>query len=282
MINLKNKTNFKTIKCLTLIAAVISLASVLTGCKDDDDPIIEPKPVIAVSSPSDGASQVSGTTVNLAFTANSGNGLKKVVVKFKSATGSETTKFDTTLASQPSDFNFSRNFIVGSIGTETYTIIVTDKKDNIETKSVNIKSITGFELEDFGTIFHILGSKPGAFDLVKAEQRVISDSDVDKDIVNTSTVGFFAGGWMAKNSTLFVKSLSFDYNTGTINEAKSIYAAGSPNGTVTAPLDGDVYIAKLRGTDTYVIIKVIANDPTNDECGCTNKGKLTFNFKKSL
>jgi len=38
----------------------------------------------------------------------------------------------------------------------------------------------------------------------------------------------------------------------------------------------------LRGTDTYAIIKIISNDLMNDECGCSNKGKLTFNFKKSL
>jgi len=265
-----------------LIASIVSVATIFTGCKDEDDPMIDPGTVIVVTSPIDGASQVSRTTVNLAFTANSSNGLKKVVVKFKSATGAETTKFDTTLSSQPSDFNFSRNYTVGTIGTETYTIIVTDKKDNIETKSVNIKSITGFEVEDFGTFFHILGSKPGAFDLVKGEQRVITDSNNDKDMENTSPVGLFTGGWMAKNNTMFVKTLGFDYNTGTINEAKSIYAAGSPTATVTLPLDGEVFVAKLRGTDTYVIIKVIANEPTNDECGCTNKGKLTFNFKKSL
>ncbi len=265
-----------------LLAAVVTVASIFTGCKDDDDPTIDPGTTITVTSPLDGASHISRTTVNLAFTANSSNGLKKVVVKFKSATGTETTKFDTTLSTQPSDFNFARNYIVGSIGTETYTITVTDKKDNIETKSVNIKSITGFEAEDFGTFFHILGSKPGAFDLVKGEQRVITDSNDDKDMENSSTVGVFTGGWFAKNSTLYVKTLGFDYNTGTINEAKSIYAAGSPNGTVTAPLDGDVYVAKLRGTDTYAIIKVITNEPLNDECGCTNKGKLIFNFKKSI
>lgn len=266
----------------TFIMAAICLASIFTGCKDEDDPIIEPNPVIAVTSPTDGASQISGTSVNLAFAVNSSNGLKKIVVKFKSATGNETTKFDTTLGSQPTTFNFSRNYTVGSIGTETYTIVVTDKKDNIETKSVNIKSITGFAAEDFGTFFHILGSNPGAFDIVKGEQRVITDSDNDKDMVNTNGAGVFTGGWMAKNSTMFVKAVGFDYSSGTVNEAKNIYAAGSPNATVSTPLNGDIYISKLRGTETYVIIKIIANEPTNDECGCTNKGKLTFNFKKSL
>lgn len=267
---------------LVLFTAVVSMASLFSSCKEEDpDPIVA-KPVIEVSSPVDGASQISGTTTNLSFTANSANGLKKVVVKFKSATGTETTKFDSTLTTQPTSFTFSRNFTVGPIGTETYTIVVTDKKDNIETKSVNIKSITGFAVEDFGTFFHILGSNPGAFDLVKGEQRVISDSDNDKDMVNTSSSGVFTGSWVSKNSTLFVSAPTFNYTSGTINEAKNIYAAGSPSASVSNPTNGSIYIAKLRGSETYVVVKAIANDPTNDECGCVNKGKLTFNFKKSL
>lgn len=243
---IKQTNKFSTTKKINLVffATVISMTSLFSSCKEEDpDPIVT-KPAIEVSSPVDGTSQVSGTTTNLSFTANSTNGLKKVVVKFKSATGLETTKFDSTLTTQPTSFTFSRNYTAGPIGTETYTIVITDKKDNIETKSVNIKSITGFAVEDFGTFFHILGSNPGAFDLVKGEQRVISDSDNDKDIVNTNSSGVFTGSWIAKNSTLFVSAPGFNYTGGTINEAKDIYAAGSPNASVSNPTNGSIYIAK--------------------------------------
>lgn len=238
--------------------------------------------MIAVTSPVDGSTQISGTTITFAFTANSDNGLKRVTLKFKSATGIEETKLDSLLTTQPTSFSFSKNYFVGSVGSETYTISVTDKKDNIVTKSVNIKSTTGFDVELFGKFHHILGTFPGAYDLIKNEARLNSDSDNDKDLVNTDGAGIFTGSWIAKNSTLFVKVNSFNYNTGTINDAKNAYLAGLPKNNITLPLNNDIFIAKLRGTETYAIIKVIVNDVLNDECGCSNKGKLTFNFKKSL
>jgi len=279
-INTKFKMN-KKIKTLTALMAIAGLGTIFTGCKKDD-PTVDPMTVIAVASPTDGASQISGTTITLAFTANSDNGLKRVMVKFKSATGTEITKFDTTLSTQPTGFSFSRNYTVGSIGSESYTISVTDKKDNIETKSINVKSITGFDAEFFGKFYHILGTNPGAFDLIKNEERLITQSDNDKDLANNDGVGVFSGGWIAKNSTMFVKAVGFNYNTGTTNDAKNVYAAGSPKNNVILPVNGEIYVAKLRGTETYAIIKVIANDLLNDECGCSNKGKLTFSFKKSL
>jgi len=284
MIKLFNKTKFemnKKMKFLSIVMVVAAFASVFSSCEKDDD-TNDPETVIAVTSPTDGGSQVSGTTIPLTFTANSDNGLKRVVVKFKSAIGVEVTKLDTLLAAQPTAFSFSRNYTVGSVGTETYTISVTDKKDNIVTRSVNVKSITGFDVELFGKFYHILGTKIGAYDLIKNEERIITDSDNDKDMVNNDVAGVFTGGWVAKNSTLFVKANGFNYNTGTINDAKNVYSAGLPKNNMALPVNGDIYVAKLRGTETYAIIKIIANDLLNDECGCTNKGKLTFNFRKSL
>ncbi len=265
--------------------AVISMTTAFTSCKKKDT-VVDPPPVvktvITVTSPTDGASQISGTGFVLAFGANSDNGLKRVVVKFKSATGIETTKFDTALTAQPTSFNFSRNYIVGSVGTETYTISVTDKKDNIETKSINVKSITGFANEAFGKFYHILGSYAGAYDLDKSVERSIADADADKDMSNNDAAGVFTGGWEAKNSTMYVKSSTFNYTNGTSYDAKNDYAAGTPSNKVTTPVNGDIYIAKLRGVDTYIVIKIIANETLNNECGCSNKGKLSFNFKRTL
>lgn len=265
------------------LVAVALVSAAFTACKKDDDtPVVVVNPIIVVTSPTDGASKISGSTVTLAFTASTDNGLKRIVIKYKSSTGVEVTKLDSVLTAQPNSCAFSRNYTVGAIGTETYTIAVTDKKDNIETKSVNIKSITGFADETFGKFYHILGSNSGAFDLSKSEQRAGADADADKDMVNNDATAGFTGGWEAKNATMFVKSATFNYNSGTTIEAETAYAAGVPDSKVTAPLNGEIYIAKLRGTNTYVVIKIIANETLNNDCGCTNKGKLTFNLKKSL
>lgn len=283
MIKTKKITSLRTPKGLSITLAIICLVTIFTGCKDDDDPIVETKPVITVTSPSDGASTISRDNIALTFNVKSDNGLKRVTVKFKSATGSEQTVFDTTFNnSQPESFDYNKNFMVGDVGTETYTISATDRKDNSESKSINIKSITGFSAEDFGTIFHTLGTKNGAYDLLKSEQKAISDNSADKDMENTNFAGEFNGAWISKNGTMFVKAPAFDINTGTINEAKILYAAGTPKVDVYTPKVNDIYVAKLRGTEVYTVIKVISIAPTNDECGCTNKGKITFSFKKSL
>ncbi len=268
---------------LTLGVVGIS-ALVLTGCKKKDDPTppIAINPVIIVTSPVDGESKIAGTTLTLAFTANTDNGIKRVVIKYKSATGSEVVKLDSIIVAQPTSFAFSRNYTVGGIGTESYTLVVTDKKDNIQTKSLNIKSITGFADETFGKFYHILGSNSGAFDLMKSESRSSTDADADKDMVNTDASAAFTGSFTAKNLTMFVKSLTFNYSSGTTIEAANAYAAGTPSSTVTTPVNGDIYIAKLRNNNTYVVVKIIANEASNNECGCTNMGKLTFNLKKSL
>lgn len=282
-INKSSLNRYTNVKHLTFALAAITFVSAFTGCKKDEvPPVVVTNPVISVASPTDGDSKISGSTVTLAFTANTDNGLKRVVVKYKASNGIEVTKFDTVLVSQPNSFTFSRNYTVGQIGTETYTITVTDKKDNIQTKSVNIKSITGFAEETFGKFYHILGSNPGAFDLAKSEARQNSDADADKDMVNNDAAATFTGGWEAKNSTLFVRTATFNYSTGTVIDAEKAYAAGTPDSKVATPVAGDIYIARLRGSNTYVAIKIIANEILNDDCGCTNKGKLTFNLKKSL
>ncbi|MEO6189858.1 MAG: hypothetical protein ABIO44_05275 [Saprospiraceae bacterium] len=268
-------------KILRILMVSISLAFIFNGC-EKDDPNVNPTTSITVISPIDGNPQIAHTNINLAFNVTSDNGLKRVVVKFKSATSAEIVKFDTLLASQPTSFSFSRNYTLGDVGSETYTISVTDKKDNIETKSINVKSISGFDVELFGKFYHILGTKSGAYDLIKNEEKLVTDSDNDKDIVNNDAVGVFTGGWVSNNNTMFVKAIGFDFNNGTINDAKSFYTSGTPKSNVSAPSNNDVYIAKLRGSETYVVIKILTNDILNDECGCLNKGKLTFNFKKSL
>jgi hypothetical protein len=284
IINTTKRNEGKNFRNFTFVMAAFSLLAIFTGCKKTEDEIVNviTNPVITVASPTDGESKISGSKMTFAFAANTDNGIKRVVIKYKPSGGAEVTRLDTALGTQPNSFSFSREYTVGAIGTETYTIMVTDKKDNVQTKSVNVKSSTGFADETFGKFYHILGSSPGAFDLAKSEQRLNADADADKDMMNTDASGTFTGGWEAKNSTMFVKSLTFNYSNGTTIEAEQAYAAGTPTAKVTTPLIGDIYIAKLRNTNTLVVIKVVSSEPLNEECGCSNKGKLTFNLKKSL
>ena len=272
----------KNIKILTLCLTFLSISSFFVGCKDEDDPITPANPAITITSPIDGDTAVSGSTINLKFSVTSGNGIKKIVVKYKPANGVETNKFDSTFASSPANYSFSRSYKVGPIGTETYTIVITDIKDNIVTKAVNLKSVTGFGPEDFGSFFHILGTLPGAFDLVAESQRTVTQPDADKDIANTDGAVGFTGAWESKNNTKFVKANTFNPSTGTVEQAITAYDNGTPSTSVSLPLEGDVYIARIRNGNTYAVIKVETKDATNNDCGCANKGKLVFSYKKSL
>jgi hypothetical protein len=66
-------------------------------------------------------------------------------------------------------------------------------------------------------------------------------------------------GWVGQNGTTFVKAGSgFDYPNATRNQTAAAFTTGTAVTTVTGVTSGDVYIANLKGTNTYAIIRVTA------------------------
>ncbi len=94
---------------------------------------------------------------------------------------------------------------------------------------------------------------------------------------NTSTVNDgWKNEWTSMNGTLFVKANSYNYANATLEAAIAAYNAGTPSQTVTNPAANDIYIAKLRGGNNYVVIKVTnVVETTND-----NLDKIEFSYKK--
>lgn len=271
----------KNLKLLSIVKSLIVLGIIFTGCRKDDT-VNPDKPSITVSSPAEGSSIISGENIVLSFNASATQGLKRIIIKYTPAGGNATTVFDTTLNSLPLSMNFSKTYKSGAVGNESYTITVNDNKDVAETKTVNVKSITGFTDEKLGTIYHIKGSLAGAYDLIGDRSRAEIDADVDKDMKNYDDVGLFTGSFLASNQTKFVKVLGFNYSSGTKKDAITAYEAGSPSSSVAAPIANEIYIAKLRGTAQYVIIKIISKDILNNDCNCLNTGKLYFAYKRTL
>lgn len=247
-----------------------------------DDTVNPDKPAITINSPAEGSSYTSGENVVLSLSISATQGIKHILIKYTPAGGSSNTVFDTITSGLPLSLNFVRTFKAGPVGNESYTITVTDNTSVAETKTVNIKSATGFTDEKLGTIYHIQGSLPGAYDLVGDRSRAVIDPDADKDMKNYDDVGFFSGGWAAANETKFVKVLGFNYATGTKNDAVVAYEAGSPSASVVAPIANEIFIAKLRGNAQYAIIKIISKDILNNDCNCLNTGKLYFSYKRTL
>ncbi|MBK8805839.1 MAG: hypothetical protein IPO21_03955 [Bacteroidales bacterium] len=57
-----------------------------------------------------------------------------------------------------------------------------------------------------GKFYHILGTLPEAYDLVKDEMVTSDEADVNKDFVDTDVSGDFSGKWKAGNTTTFVQA----------------------------------------------------------------------------
>ena len=134
-----------------------------------------------------------------------------------------------------------------------------------------------------GSIYHIEGACQGSYDLMAAAGVSSGAAKDVSDLVNTDDAGAdFTGSFTTGtgNDTKYVKT-DKAYDDVDQHAAKSEYDEGTASSTVTNPKVGDVYIAKLRGTNDYAVLEITKNNVDGD-CGKTtgNKGDLTFNFKK--
>lgn len=84
-------------------------------------------------------------------------------------------------------------------------------------------------------------------------------------------------GWVGQNGTTFVKAGSgFDYSNASRNAAETTYQDGTATGTVTGVAVGDIYVANLRGTNTYAVVRITAVNATTTN----NDDNYVFDAKK--
>ncbi|MDC3209350.1 hypothetical protein OAT96_01245 [Chitinophagales bacterium] len=173
--------------------------------------------------------------------------------------------------------------------SETYTFIVTDSDGESASKSLTVSGITGvvstpFGPEIIGDFFHVGGSLEGAYDLVAETVVASAGSEADKDMKNIDMAGGnFTGSWTTgtSNGSQFVKSNTFDYANGTVEDAMAVFEAGQVRTTILNPSLNDIFIVKLRGGSDYALLQVTDRDVSDNTCNCSDLGKLTFKFKKS-
>ena len=108
-----------------------------------------------------------------------------------------------------------------------------------------------------------------------AEITVGSGADMANSVGTANCVGGFVKGWVGQNSTTFVKVNGSDYDNATLSSVAAAFSAGTTVSTVSNVVVGDVYIAKLRGTSTYAVLKVTA---VTDAAG--NNDFIEFSVKK--
>jgi len=285
----------KSIKLFAL--GIISAGLLLTSCEDDEDTNLGPVMTlseIGTGTTSGAVTVEPGTPLVFAWRVSKGDAnLEEFTISNQGVNAVNPIPTSTGGNSFPYSIRNADNdtyvdtvaFSAGqNEGVTTYTFAVTDGNDLTETVTIEVtveNAGTPFTREITGAFFHIEGTSQGAYDLITEQARSASEPDADKDMINTDMAGStFTGSWQAGNSTTFVKDNSLDYDNATKEEAIVAFNAGSANGSVSNPTDGDIYIAKLRGIGEYFIIKIVTVDPTDNSCQCGNTGKITFDFKK--
>lgn len=299
----------KKLKLMALGLLGVSMFTFTSCAEDEDTEAPSPNLTVTASTASiTGAANESitissGTTVDFAISAQSvgGTDLKSIQLII---TGVNAT---TNLPESVGGYDYSSSAVVdldnadedvysdilsvdgiyfGTEGKTTYRFILTDNNNKSTARDieVNVTNPEPLNTEVTGAFFHIGGSLQGAYDLV--DNKLISGSGASadptkQDMKNTDAAGnIFTGSWTAANATLFVKSNGFDYANATVSSAAAAYADGTPGSNVGNPINGDIYIAKLRGTGDFAVIKIVSVDPTDNTCACGNRGKITFDFKK--
>lgn len=146
-----------------------------------------------------------------------------------------------------------------------------------------------FTVHKNGKFYHILSTLPGAYDLMADTTRTASEADSLKDFVDTDVAGDFGGKWKAGNATTFVNAPgypTFNAQTGspdfTVAKIDSLFKAGTPVTFQNNPGTGSkhVWIAKIRGGTSYVVVKFLTRIGNNNDCNCPNQGVTEFEYWK--
>jgi hypothetical protein len=284
-----------------LLFAITALALTFTACEKDetDAPITNENPTVKFTVVegfvSGNATVENGSAITIGVEATSYGSTKlKTLSVTRTFTGVTVEDVDTQ-----SDINevFAGYVFTGNAATtagiEIWTATVVDKDNKTSTATLILTTNDGFTSEEVGAFFHVYGANLGAYDLVNNVQIALTGDAASKDMANFDGDNqVFTGKWTGEGAgTMFVKvnATSVDYNTVVYSSLATTYEANVANASFkvgdaassqTPVTVGDLFIAKLRGGTDYALIKVTMNDPLNDECDCSDKGKLTFDYKK--
>ncbi len=276
-------------KIFTLFLSVATMATIFTGCSKDEEAPVGPTISFNTTQGTTGNVTVEpGDSVAVGVIMSAGDAnLDRLRVTY-SYDGANALEYDTEDLSGESGTYTTTIGTRNVEGTERYTFTVTDNDGltNNVAFTITTEGNIGLGTEFTGQFFHMAGATgcTGAYDLVNNLPVSSLSSDDNKDMENTDAAGAtFTGSFEAQNDTRFVKSNSTDYATASESVITAAYDAGTPSATVTNPAVNDVFIAKLRGDDDYAIIKITALSPNDETCspGTTNKGKITFKYKKT-
>ena len=134
-----------------------------------------------------------------------------------------------------------------------------------------------------GIIYNLQGPEKGAWNLLNHTALSSRQSNEEKDLVNTTQITdpqpFFRHEWISYNSTLYVKDATLRFDNVRYDSLKAHFNASSnPNQLVNNVSVGDVYIAKIRKSETFAIIQIV--ELADDGCSLLCDGKNNLDYIK--
>lgn len=278
-------------KIKVLMIAMLASAFVFTGCSDDEE------------------EDPSGPSMTVTPTEFTGWGGDTLTIDYAISSNEEITSLTVTPnTTELTSYTFDQSTLNGQFsatGTIEYILpdgsnwddgdsfdivfVAQDEDGGAEfptSKTVTVTydepiTSTPFDEEHTGEIWNIQGLEFGAWDLVANVGLSVSASDDDKDMINTTTSQnpeIFVSGWTANNGTNFVdvSAAGIAYEDMDQEVVASAYAAGTAVTTVSDVEAGDIYIANLRGTGDYAVIRIDNVVITTTD----NNDKIEFTYKK--
>ena len=133
-----------------------------------------------------------------------------------------------------------------------------------------LNSIASFGAIDFksGLIYNMQGPKAAAWSLTGESERLLSQSDLEKDIINTTKISdpipFFRRELISVGSS-FVKATKFDLHQTNYESLKKYFEKNTSSKVISNLTIGDVYILKMKNGGGFALIKItkIHDDKTS-------------------
>lgn len=216
---------------------------------------------------------------------NASNNLSRFTVR---KTYEETTELILDSLISSTEFIYYGSFKAGNvIRPERWDFIIEDNQG--ERDSVNFildcKILTEMNALYSGTLFNAIGNNGNTFDLVNNVSLEIDAADDNVDMVNmsepdmVSEPNFFESSWKSKNGTMFKASNDYPFETAYLETAVDAYTgatAVSPSSYTLPVSQNDIFIVKLRESQSYAVLKVLEVHKTEDD----DLDRIEFQYKK--
>jgi hypothetical protein len=258
---------------------VVALLGVMTSCEETED-----SEAITITIGS-GAIETADVGDTISFDVSIVAEAKLETFEIRKGTATLETISD--FANPESDvYEFSYTVMAEDADkTLEFAFIVTDKKANEQTEnySVTINPIENpLSFENTGSILgNKIGPDQSAWNLVdNVREAGSATSDMQNPSISTGTTEEqWIKGWDAETSTRFVKSNDYNYEAASAESAATAYSNGTATDEVRNIEVGDIYIAKLRESNEYAVIKIVSIDDLITSG--SHIEEIEFDYKKS-